>query len=257
MGLEVQIKGITKDNIRQLLPSLLSLEPHWVAIGDKAWTADSFEKDLPAKWELSKYASVDGKVVGYFIASVDGEVGKLNKVLVNPDFRGQGIGDMLWEEFLDGCRKHSVERAEFKVLPGNPSAARLYRSKGCLFAGQALGSDGLLRDNIIYPFRLEERISHSRPVITSDDKEAVMRAIDNGDLVTGNFVNSLVDQFSRYIGRKYGIATSSGTAALHLALRALDVKQGDEVILPSYVCNAVLNAVKYCDATPVLVDINP
>ena len=51
------------------------------------------------------------------------------------------------------------------------------------------------------------------------------------------------------------VATNSGTAALHLALLALDVGPGDEVILPSYVCTAVLNAVRYVGAQPVLADI--
>jgi perosamine synthetase len=55
----------------------------------------------------------------------------------------------------------------------------------------------------------------------------------------------------------YAIATSSGTAALHLSLLALDIGQADEVIIPSYVCTALLNAVRYVGATPVLADLNP
>jgi dTDP-4-amino-4,6-dideoxygalactose transaminase len=53
------------------------------------------------------------------------------------------------------------------------------------------------------------------------------------------------------------VAVSSGTAAIHLSLLALAIGKGDEVIIPSYVCTALLNAVRYVCATPVLADINP
>ena len=58
------------------------------------------------------------------------------------------------------------------------------------------------------------------------------------------------------MGKTQGAATSSGTAALHLALQALETKAEDEVIIPSYVCTAVLNAVLYTGAQPVIVDID-
>ncbi|HCJ66797.1 MAG TPA: hypothetical protein DHV62_05580, partial [Elusimicrobia bacterium] len=52
------------------------------------------------------------------------------------------------------------------------------------------------------------------------------------------------------------MATSSGTTALHLALLSMGVKKNDEVLLPSYVCTAPLNAINYVGAKPVLCDIN-
>jgi dTDP-4-amino-4,6-dideoxygalactose transaminase len=60
-----------------------------------------------------------------------------------------------------------------------------------------------------------------------------------------------------FIGVDEAVAVSSGTAALHLSLLALGVGKGDQVILPSYVCTAVLNAIKYVMAMPVLVDVDP
>ena len=59
------------------------------------------------------------------------------------------------------------------------------------------------------------------------------------------------------MGVKYAAAVSSGTAALHLALLGLEVSKGDEVIVPSFVCTALLNAVNYTGATPVIADIEP
>ncbi|MEM4266709.1 MAG: GNAT family N-acetyltransferase, partial [Candidatus Nanoarchaeia archaeon] len=257
MALEINLEKITKDNLHRILPELIRLENNWVGIGDAPWAPENFERELPKKWEMSRYASVFGTIVGYNIASIDGNVGRLNKIVVASDFRNKGIGDMLWKEFLEDCRRNKVERAEFKVLPDNESAISFYKKRGCLFYGDAIGTDKKIRHTVMYPFRLKERVPHSKPTISSDDKEAVIRAIEHGDLATGRMVNYFIDAFTEYIGKEFGVATNSGSAALHLALRALDVKSGDEVILPSYVCNAVLNAVSYCNANPVLVDINP
>jgi perosamine synthetase len=257
MGLEFRVGGITKENIIKILPSLMSLEHNWTEIGDSAWTRENFTKDLPGKWGLSKCVYYDGKVIGYFMASADGLTLKLNKILVDKDYRGTGAADLLWQEFLESGRRNGLETAEFKVLTDNDSAINFYRKRGCLFDGDDLGSDGLVRHVVVYPFKLKDRINHSKPTILGDDKETVLKALQHGELATGNIVENFTRAFGSYIGKKYGVATCNGTAALHLALRALDVKEGDDVILPSFVCNSVLNAVKYCNAHPSLVDINP
>src|SRR6201994_2131156 len=60
-----------------------------------------------------------------------------------------------------------------------------------------------------------------------------------------------------YVGKSFGIAVSSGTAGLHLCIRALGIGGGDEVIVPSFTFVAAANAVRYEGATPVFVDIEP
>ena len=102
-----------------------------------------------------------------------------------------------------------------------------------------------------------EIIPHSRPLISERDIEAVNSVLKSGQLSQGHKVREFEGKLARFIGKKKAAATSSGTAALHLALSALSVKQGDEVIIPSFVCSAVLNAVNYTGATPVIVDIDP
>jgi dTDP-4-amino-4,6-dideoxygalactose transaminase len=67
-------------------------------------------------------------------------------------------------------------------------------------------------------------------------------------------VKRFEEELAHYIGVKGAVATSSGTSALHLALLALEIKEGDEVLIPSYVCSALLNAILYVGAQPVLVD---
>lgn len=72
---------------------------------------------------------------------------------------------------------------------------------------------------------------------------------------TGKYVTEFEDNFSGYCGVKYGVAVSNGTTALHLALTALGIGSGDEVIVPDITFAATINAVIYTGATPVIVDI--
>lgn len=103
----------------------------------------------------------------------------------------------------------------------------------------------------------DQIIPHSRPTLTESDTKAVTRVLRSGQLSSGPVVLDFERKFAGYIGKHHAAATSSGTSALHLALLALGVGKGDEVIIPSFVCSALLNAVNYTQATPVIVDIDP
>lgn len=72
---------------------------------------------------------------------------------------------------------------------------------------------------------------------------------------TGKYVTQFEENFSKYCGVRYGVATSNGTTALHLALAALGIGKGDEVIVPDITFAATINAVIYTGATPVIVDV--
>jgi len=84
-----------------------------------------------------------------------------------------------------------------------------------------------------------------RPTTESDDESSYEK-----------IVNGFEKKVASYIGVKGGVATNSGTTALHLALKALKVGPSDEVILPSYTCTALLHAINYVGAIPVFVDIS-
>jgi len=79
--------------------------------------------------------------------------------------------------------------------------------------------------------------------------------LQSGFISKGSKVAEFEENFSAYIGAKISFTTSSGTSALALALKALSIKKGDEVILPTYVCHEVLQAVYMVGADPVLCDI--
>ena len=73
----------------------------------------------------------------------------------------------------------------------------------------------------------------------------------------GPFIEEFETNFSNYIGTKYGVATSNGTTALHLAFAALGIKRGDKVLVPSLDFVSVANAVTYVGAKPVFLDSHP
>ena len=99
-------------------------------------------------------------------------------------------------------------------------------------------------------------ITHSKPTLDQDDYISVMDVLESGHLVQGEQVAGFEAALSSFAGVRNGVAVSSGTAALHLSLLALGVSEGDEVIIPSYVCCALLNAIMYVNAVPVIADID-
>ncbi len=101
------------------------------------------------------------------------------------------------------------------------------------------------------------KISPSRPDLKKDDFNYVAEILKSRQVAGGPFVERLEDAFCLRLGIRHALAVSSGTAALHLALLALNIGHGDEVIVPSYCCAALLHSVFYTGATPVLADINP
>jgi dTDP-4-amino-4,6-dideoxygalactose transaminase len=101
------------------------------------------------------------------------------------------------------------------------------------------------------------KIPHSRPTLGSEEIKAVSDVISSGYVAEGAVVQKFEQSFADYLKIEHAVATNSGTSALHLALLALGVGPGDEVIIPSFVCCALLNAVNYTGATPILADIRP
>lgn len=99
-------------------------------------------------------------------------------------------------------------------------------------------------------------IPHSRPTIAAEDVQAVEDTLRSGLLAQGHRVRLFEEAVAAELHRRDGVATSSGTAALYLAMRALGIGEGDEVILPSYTCVAPIHAIRLSRGTPVLVDID-
>jgi dTDP-4-amino-4,6-dideoxygalactose transaminase len=101
------------------------------------------------------------------------------------------------------------------------------------------------------------KIPLSLPDITQTEIDAVVAVLRSGRLSLGENLEEFEAAFAGYTGAPHAAAASSGTTALHLAIRALEIGEGDEVILPSFTFIAAANALRYERATPVFVDINP
>jgi dTDP-4-amino-4,6-dideoxygalactose transaminase len=100
-------------------------------------------------------------------------------------------------------------------------------------------------------------IPFHKPAIGEDEIRSVVETLRSGWLTTGSKVKRLEEDFARYIGAKHAVAVNSGTAALHLALDAVGIKEGDEVIVPTMTFTATAEVVLYFKAKPVLIDCQP
>ena len=95
------------------------------------------------------------------------------------------------------------------------------------------------------------------PKIFKEEKRFIKECLDTAWISSeGNFVKKFERSFSRYNNRKFGIAVSSGTAALEIAIKSLELKKGDEVIIPTFSIISTALCVVKLGLTPVLVDVN-
>ena len=100
------------------------------------------------------------------------------------------------------------------------------------------------------------KIAHNKPTIQSFDEESVISTLRSGYVAQGTAVEMFEKLISAHTGLQHSTVISNGTTGLFLSLWALGVGKGDEVILPTYVCSALLNAINMTGAKPVLVDVN-
>lgn len=100
-----------------------------------------------------------------------------------------------------------------------------------------------------------ELIPLHEPSFTGKEWEYIKDCLDTGWVSSvGKYVDEFEDKLAHYTGVKHAIAVVNGTAALHMCLKLVGVKQGDEVLLPAFTFVATANAVHYCGATPHFID---
>jgi len=99
-------------------------------------------------------------------------------------------------------------------------------------------------------------IKLASPDIRNEDIERVVEVLQSGSLVQGAYVKKLEDQIIKYTGTPYCSLVSSGTAALHLSLMALEIRKGDAVIVPAFTFPATANVVEVTGAEVVLCDVD-
>ncbi len=105
---------------------------------------------------------------------------------------------------------------------------------------------------ILCSYPLAQYLSHKTEI-----DQAVSRVLDSGRYILGQEVELFEKEFAEFVGVPFAVGVGSGTEALHLALKTCGVGPGDEVITVSHTAVATVSAISLCQATPVLVDIEP
>lgn len=102
------------------------------------------------------------------------------------------------------------------------------------------------------------RIPVSEPLLTGHEFDYVADCLRTGWISSaGGYIDAFEEGWAAYCGRRYGVAVSNGTVALQLAVRLLELKAGDEVIMPTFTIISCAQAILYAGAVPVLVDSDP
>jgi|SaaInlStandDraft_1057018.scaffolds.fasta_scaffold48758_2 UDP-4-amino-4,6-dideoxy-N-acetyl-beta-L-altrosamine transaminase len=100
-------------------------------------------------------------------------------------------------------------------------------------------------------------IPYGKQNITDEDISEVVKVLKSDFMTQGPLIDKFEKKFSEYIGNKYSVAVSNGTAALHLSVLALNLKKGDKVITSPLTFVASANCIKFCGADVIFSDIDP
>ena len=101
------------------------------------------------------------------------------------------------------------------------------------------------------------KVRISKPQLGYREKLRVQKVLSSGNLAQGSQVDLFEREFSRFVPERRCVAVNSGTSGLHLALKALGIGHGDEVIVPAFTFAATANVVMLVGASPIFVDIDP
>lgn len=101
-------------------------------------------------------------------------------------------------------------------------------------------------------------IAVNEPIFQGNEKKYLSRCIDTGWISSdGPFVKKFENKFSKKMKRKFGVAVTNGTSAIDLAIEAVGIKKGDEVILPTFTIISSIQQIIRCGAKPILIDSDP
>jgi dTDP-4-amino-4,6-dideoxygalactose transaminase len=100
------------------------------------------------------------------------------------------------------------------------------------------------------------KVPLSKPYVDKEMKESVLEVIDSGQYILGNHCRNFEKEFAQFIGVKHAVLTSSGTSAIFLCLKALEVGSGDGILVPSLTAFPTVEPVFHVGAQPIFIDID-
>ena len=191
--------------------------------------------------------------VPYGTAFIEDGNNKLVGIVTDGDFRrlllnGKGLEDLLLQEDL-GDFVSAKEGENFDEL--------LKKTNNKINIIPIVNSSNELID--YFEFKHKTKFTPvAEPTLENKELEYLLDAFSSTWISSrGKYIDRFEEEFSEFCNVKHGVATSNGTVAIHLALVALGIGPGDEVIVPDLTFAATINAVLYANATPVIVDIDP
>lgn len=189
----------------------------------------------------------------YGTAFVEDEDNKLIGIVTDGDFRRM---------LLDGKElTDTLEKSDLKPFvsakEGEDFDQLLKKTNNKIHIIPIVNNQGELID--YFEFKHQTKFTPvAEPTLENKELEYLLDAFSSTWISSrGKYIDRFEEEFSNYCGVEHGVATSNGTVAIHLALLALGIKEGDEVIVPDLTFAATINAVLYIKAIPVIVDIDP
>ena len=181
------------------------------------------------------------------------------------------MGDALEHLERYASVEFNAQSLSLRVLPSNEHAIRFYKKHGYTleepnaedFTEHSLGNSVdpnyfVMTKSLVRQFKTDGQILTAGPSIGFRERAYTAEAVHLGwNHRSSEFLQRLESSFSEFVGVPHALATSSCTGALHLALAALDVGPGDEVLVPAITWVASASAVRYVGAQPIFVDVDP
>jgi perosamine synthetase len=162
--------------------------------------------------------------------------------------------------FLDGLQiSDSVEQHQLgdfvSALESEDIHAVLKKTNKLIRVVPILNQNGQLVDYFRYEHKTKF-IPVAEPSLKGNELKYVTDAVLSTWISSrGEYIDRFEEGFASFCGSKFGVAVSNGSVAIHLALKAMDIGPGDEVIVPDFTFAATINSVIHCGATPVIVDV--
>lgn len=154
-----------------------------------------------------------------------------------------------------------IDQFFLRVISTNSNAINFYNKLGLVTTNKVPNKDN--ETSMIEMSFLEPEINKNKMILTAGPSIGVREKIYSADATVNGwnnqwnkYLSQFEKEFAEYIGVKYAIATSSCTGAMHIALSALDIKKGDEVIVPDITWVSTANAVMLVGATPIFADVD-